>query len=56
MFHYRIVNLILVLFQFPEIFDAIKEVDYRVYDKNFGKVRLPLKPYIALRITRIDAP
>ena len=42
--------------KYPEIFEATKEIDYRVYDKNFGKVRLPLKPYIALRITKLAAP
>ncbi|MGB8226050.1 MAG: DUF5060 domain-containing protein [Sedimentisphaerales bacterium] len=37
----------------PLTFETTKEIDYRVYDKDFQKVRLPLKPYIALRITEI---
>jgi hypothetical protein len=37
----------------PEIFETSQETDYRVFDKDFKKVRLPLKPYIALRITEI---
>ncbi|MFZ0453671.1 MAG: DUF5605 domain-containing protein [Ignavibacteriaceae bacterium] len=40
----------------PKIFEATKEVDYLVYDKNFGKVRLPLKPNIALRIIKAASP
>ena len=42
--------------EYPQIFVVTKEIDYRVYDKNFGKVRLPLKPYIALRITKVASP
>lgn len=38
---------------YPETFETSKENDYRVYDKDLKKVRLPLKPYIALRITEI---
>jgi|WetSurMetagenome_2_1015567.scaffolds.fasta_scaffold00002_75 hypothetical protein len=38
---------------YPEIFEASQESDYRVFDKDFKKVRLPLKPYMALRITEI---
>ncbi|MDP3684305.1 MAG: DUF5605 domain-containing protein, partial [Ignavibacteria bacterium] len=37
----------------PAIFETTKEIDYREYDKAFQKVRLPLKPYVALRITAI---
>lgn len=38
----------------PLVFEAAPESDYRVYDTNGQKVRLPLKPYIALRITAIN--
>ncbi len=38
----------------PRIFEITEPNDYRVYDKDLGKVRLPLKPYIALRITQIS--
>jgi hypothetical protein len=38
----------------PGIFETGKENDYRLYDKDFRKVRLPLKPYIALRITEVN--
>lgn len=34
-------------------FEATEVNDYRVYDKENKKIRLPLKPYIALRITEI---
>jgi len=39
---------------YPENFETSQETDYRVYDKDYKKVRLPLKPYIALRITEIS--
>lgn len=38
---------------YSETFETAQETDYRVYDKDFKKVRIPLKPYIALRITEI---
>ena len=38
----------------PDIFEVSAQNDYRYYDKDFKKVRLPLKPYIALRITEIQ--
>jgi hypothetical protein len=37
----------------PDIFETAEENDYRLYDKNQKKIRLPFKPYIALRITEI---
>jgi hypothetical protein len=37
----------------PLIFETAQENDYRVPDKDMKKVSLPLKPYIALRITEI---
>jgi len=37
----------------PLIFETSPENDYRLYDKDLKKVRLPLKPYIALRITEM---
>jgi hypothetical protein len=39
----------------PDVFEVSAPNDYRFYDKDFKKVRLPLKPYIALRITEIKA-
>jgi len=37
----------------PLVFETAPENDYRLYDKDLKKVRLPLKPYIALRITEL---
>ena len=37
----------------PLVFETSEINDYRVYDKELKRVRLPLKPYIALRITGI---
>ena len=37
----------------PTIFEVGEVNDYRLYDKDLKQVRLPLKPYIALRITEI---
>jgi len=37
----------------PLVFETTPENDYRVYDTEMKKVRLPLKPYMALRITEI---
>ncbi len=36
-----------------QIFETGAENDYRLYDKDFKKIRLPLKPYLALRITEL---
>ena len=36
-----------------QIFETLEVNDYRLYDKDLKKVRLPLKPYMALRITEI---
>jgi len=38
---------------YPEIFEAAKASDYRVCDKDMKLVKLPLKPYIALRIQEV---
>lgn len=38
---------------YPETFVASSAIDYRVFDKDMKSVRLPLKPYIALRIQEI---
>ncbi|MDV7138191.1 DUF5605 domain-containing protein [Maribacter sp. TH_r10] len=38
----------------PQIFETRKVDGYRVFDKDMKEVRLPLKPYIALRITETD--
>jgi hypothetical protein len=35
----------------PLIFETTPETDYREFDKDFRRVRLPLRPYMALRIT-----
>ncbi|CAM3892913.1 DUF5060 domain-containing protein [Aquirufa aurantiipilula] len=37
----------------PEIFETGKESDYRFFDKDHQKIRLPEKPYLALRIREI---
>jgi Domain of unknown function (DUF5605)/Domain of unknown function (DUF5060)/Protein of unknown function (DUF4038) len=37
----------------PMTFETTDVIDYRVYDKEMKRVRLPLKPYLALRITEI---
>jgi len=37
----------------PQIFETGELNDYRFYDKELRRVRLPLKPYLALRITEI---
>jgi Domain of unknown function (DUF5060)/Domain of unknown function (DUF5605)/Protein of unknown function (DUF4038) len=39
---------------YPTIFEAGTPSDYRIFDKEMKKIRLPLKPYLALRITAID--
>ena len=38
----------------PGIFETGAPNDYRVYDKTMKKIRLPLKPYLALRITALN--
>ncbi|WP_269003968.1 DUF5060 domain-containing protein [Aquirufa ecclesiirivi] len=37
----------------PEIFETGKERDYRFFDKDYKKIRLPEKPYLAVRIREI---
>ncbi|MET3126407.1 hypothetical protein ABID42_001509 [Arcicella rosea] len=37
----------------PSTFELSEVNDYRLYDKDLKQVRLPLKPYLALRITEI---
>ncbi|MDL2241562.1 DUF5060 domain-containing protein [Bacteroidales bacterium OttesenSCG-928-L03] len=39
--------------EYPVVFETTEVRDYRVYDKEMRKVRLPLKPYLALRITEL---
>ncbi|MDP4291443.1 MAG: DUF5605 domain-containing protein, partial [Bacteroidota bacterium] len=39
--------------QCPLTFEVVKENDYRMCDKEFKKVNLPLKPYLVLRITEV---
>lgn len=38
---------------YPGTFETTRDIEYRVYDKDFKKVRLPQKPYIALKIIEI---
>lgn len=38
----------------PDTFETAVENDYRLYDVKLKKVRLPLKPYLALRIKAIS--
>jgi hypothetical protein len=38
----------------PGVFETGAPNDYRVYDKTMKKIRLPLKPYLALRITALN--
>lgn len=39
----------------PLTFETTEMIDYRHYDKEMKRVRLPFKPYLALRITEIDS-
>lgn len=39
---------------YPTVFEAGKPSDYRIFDKEMRKIRLPLKPYLALRITAVN--
>lgn len=39
---------------YPGIFEVGKVMDYRHYDVKLGKVRLPLVPYLMLRITAVE--
>ncbi|MDD3319818.1 MAG: DUF5060 domain-containing protein [Paludibacter sp.] len=38
---------------YPGVFETAKPNDYRLYDKDFQKIRLPEKAYMALRIQEI---
>lgn len=38
----------------PTVFETGKPNDYRIFDKDMRKIRLPLKPYLALRITAVN--
>ena len=38
----------------PDIFTLSEVNDYRMFDEELKKVRLPLKPYLALRITKVN--
>ena len=37
-----------------EIFELDESNDYRVMDKNLKKIRLPLKPYMAIRLIKVE--
>jgi len=39
--------------KYPVVFEIGAANDYRFYDKEMKKIRLPIKPYIALRITEL---
>jgi hypothetical protein len=39
---------------YPVVFEAGTPNDYRTFDKDMKKIRLPLKPYLALRITALN--
>ena len=39
--------------QVPQLFEISEVNDYRLYDKELRRIWLPLKPYLALRITEI---
>jgi hypothetical protein len=34
----------------PEVFEAAQSTDYRIFDKNRKSIRLPARPYLALRL------
>ncbi|WP_417558673.1 DUF5060 domain-containing protein [Mesoflavibacter zeaxanthinifaciens] len=41
--------------EYPEVFETMKvDDDYRLYDKELKEIRLPYKPFIALRIKEVD--
>lgn len=40
--------------EYPGIFEVGEKNDYRHYDKALRKVRIPLKPYIMLRIKQVE--
>jgi hypothetical protein len=37
----------------PDIFETAAPSGYRIYDKNMKKIKLPMKPYLALRIKSV---
>jgi len=37
----------------PTVFETGTPTHYRIFDKNFGRVKLPDRPYLLLRITEI---
>lgn len=38
-----------------DLFELAEANDYRMYDKQLKKIRLPMKPYLALRLTKIPS-
>lgn len=40
--------------QWPETFEVSKPNDYRIFDRDMKKIRLPLTPYLALRIKKVE--
>jgi hypothetical protein len=34
----------------PEVFETAEPTEYRIFDKNHKSIRLPARPYLALRI------
>lgn len=39
---------------YPGVFEVTAPGDYRVYDKEMKKIKLPVKPYLALRIKQVE--
>jgi len=37
----------------PDVFETGESVEYRIFDKNRKAIRLPMKPYLALRIREV---
>ena len=40
--------------EWPEIMEIGKAIDYRHYDVNNRNIRLPLTPYVLLRVTEVE--
>ncbi|KAA0993563.1 DUF5060 domain-containing protein [Dyadobacter aurulentus] len=38
----------------PEVFEAGAPVEYRIFDKDRKSIRLPMRPYLALRIRAVE--
>ena len=40
--------------KWPEIFETSRPDGYRIFDKDMKKIKLPLRPYLALRIKQVE--